>query len=380
MTLTEAILLLRNSDLADLAGPRLQELHDTLDSHPSILDFEGCTDAIERVAAEQRRRHPGNPAETRDHPQPDTTRRRRLATFAPLAAAAVAALLLGAWLLKPRADNLAPPPTPAAAPAAQPAISESSQPPTEQPPDAPAADLAVAPVETAAEPTPDPETAAAPPAVEAFPDMEVSGAGANLTADPDGGFRLSAINGPDLVKLSGKASRLVLNDINGEPVVDLRDLATPQVEFSGLINGSPQITVASNAGAVAFRQAINGSPRLSINCPNGTVEFREAVGGSTHLTIEAPHGRVHFHSPVHAGAHLTITAREVDFSAGLDGGATADLTLTSGGSLDYGRLKGSSSLSHRKADPADPPPAIHGDPSGTGRLTEHPLRLGGKPE
>ena len=183
--------------------------------------------------------------------------------------------------------------------------------------------------------------------LEPFPKIETDGAGITLIRDPAGGFRLSAINGPETVKISGKASRIVVDDINGKPVVDLSDLVTPQVEFAGIINGSPRITMACDSGSVEFRQSINGSPRITINCPGGSVGFIDAVGGSTHLTIDAAQGNVRFHAPVNGGPKVTLTARHVEFSAGLDGGASADLTLTSGGTLAYGRLSGGSSLTHR---------------------------------
>jgi hypothetical protein len=208
--------------------------------------------------------------------------------------------------------------------------------------------------------------------LEPFPKIETDGAGATLTRDPDGGFRLSAINGPDIVKISGKASRIVIDDINGEPVVDLSGLVTPQVEFTGTINGGPLITVACDSGSVEFRQSINGSPRITINCPGGSVGFMEAVGGSTELTINAARGNVRFHTPVNGGSKVKLTARQVEFSAGIDGGATVDLTLTSGGSLAYGRLNGGGSITFRKAGADDPGLAVHGDPSGSGHLIEAP--------
>ena len=208
--------------------------------------------------------------------------------------------------------------------------------------------------------------------LEPFPELEVTGAGTTLTRHPDGGFRLSAINGPDTVKISGKASRIVVDDINGEPVVDLSDLVTPQVEFAGTINGSPRISVTCDSGSVEFRQSINGSPRITINCPAGSVGFIEAVGGGAHLTINAAHGNVRFHAPVNGGPKVILIARQVEFSAGLDGGASVDLTLNSGGSLGYSRLDGGSSLTLRKSRADDPHPTVHGDPSGSGRLIEAP--------
>ena len=208
--------------------------------------------------------------------------------------------------------------------------------------------------------------------LEPFPKIETDGAGITLIRDPAGGFRLSAINGPETVKISGKASRIVVDDINGKPVVDLSGLVTPQVEFAGTINGSPRITVACDSGSVEFRQSINGSPRITINCPGGSVGFIEVVGGSSHLTINAAHGNVRFHTPVNGGSKVTLTAQKVEFGAGLDGGATVDLTLTSGGSLAYGRLNGGGSITFRKARANDPGPTVHGDPSGTGRLIEAP--------
>lgn len=205
---------------------------------------------------------------------------------------------------------------------------------------------------------------------EPFPEIETDGA--TLTRDPDGGFRLSAINGQDAVKISGKASRIVVDDINGEPVVDLSDLVTPQIEFAGTINGSPRITVTCDSGSVEFRQSINGSPRITINCLGGRVGFIEAVGGSTHLSIDAMHGNVRFHAPVSGESKVKLTARQVAFGVGLDGGATADLTFSFGGSLAYGRLDGGSSITYRKAGAGDPAPTIHGDPSGSGRLIAAP--------
>jgi hypothetical protein len=88
---------------------------------------------------------------------------------------------------------------------------------------------------------------------EPFPEIEVAGAGATLTRDPAGGFRLSAINGRDAVKISGKASRMVVDDINGEAVVDL----------AGNINGSQGIISDGNAFDRAEGAALHGFEEFS---------------------------------------------------------------------------------------------------------------------
>jgi hypothetical protein len=363
MTITEAIHLLRNSDLAKLDEQKLQELHATLESHPSILGFDGCTDALDLLAAErQRRSRVGTPADSEPADADGTSRQRGRRHLAPLVAVAIVALggmFLVAWLRGTRNGEPAPslvaasspetpvqPGTPNPAPPAPPSA--------EKPPPEPTPELTTASrADSPATPEPDPQaiSAADPLEAEAFPELEVTGAGANLTRDPVGGFLLSAINGPDLVKPVGTASRLALGDINGEPTIDLCQLTTKHLEFHG---------------------TINGSPRISLKAPAGTVVFHRNVGGSAHLHIVAPDGAVTFHAPVNGGARLTISARSVEFAAGLDGGAAADLTLTPGGTLSFTRLNGGSSLTHRKSHPDDPPTVITGDPSGNGRLIEAP--------
>jgi hypothetical protein len=356
LSMVDGIRLIRFGDLGAMPRHQLLELQSLLEQCPSIAGFEGCQDAAQRVQAEiDARLHPAQP-----HGPPDPPPQRRPLPLVRIAfvGSAMAAL---AWFLLSRSGPESPaatskfpavaaePAPPSESTAAPPAAHAEPQPAPPVPADPAAHSAPPEPAAAADQPPPPP----APPAGEAPPEMLVTGEGANLLPDPDGGFRLTNLNGSSTLQLTGKASRLVIGDINGEVALDLAELDTRRIEFHGTINGNPRILLRS---------------------PAGRVEFLHGVGGSATLTIDAPDGEVVFHSgdrgtaPINGGATVAITARSVTLAAGLDGGAKADVTLTAGGSLHHGRLAGGSQLRYRKACPDDPRPAVDGPTDGPGRL------------
>jgi hypothetical protein len=180
------------------------------------------------------------------------------------------------------------------------------------------------------------------------------------------------------VKLTGTTSRLVIGNLDGEAALDLSGLRADHLEFRGTINGNAQITLNAPASRVEFFNSVNGNPTITINAPAGLVEFHRIVEGSATIAVEAPEGRVHFRTGdsggalVTGGAQMRIVAKLVNFGAGLDGGAQAEVILSPGGELHHGRLAGGSALSCRKADPSDPDPVVTGDNGGSGRLIALP--------
>jgi hypothetical protein len=349
LSIPQAIGLLRSADLTALDQSKLEALRVSVTERPSIIEFDGCEDGLFRIDAElERRRIPAGATD------PSGLRRSRpIGLVTALGLVAIAAVV---WIalretapqdVSPLVARQSPAPpadvieSPAGPPVRMPVPSDAASSTAAEP-------VPVLDVDAVAEVAEDRPPLPEPPA-EAQPKLAVTGAGARLDADPAGGFRLSEINGTDFIGVSGPVSRLVLADINGEPTLELLDLSADQFEFRG---------------------SINGNPRVSLRAPGAEVEFHREVGGSTVLEIDAPGGTVTFHAPVAGGVRLEIVARSVIFKAGLDGGAAADVTLTSGGSLHYTRLNGGSSLTHRRTDGDQPASAITGDTSGSGSLIE----------
>ena len=377
--MTEAIRLLRTNNLGTLPQEQVRRLLLTLEQHPSIVEFEGCGDAVVKLQAAQQPATaaapvpvPLAPDASNAAPRPGGSHGRKIFVTASLGVAVLLAVtLLLVWQFAPHNGN--PKATVAVStalePSAQPVPGSESK--TSEPKDTPLFEAKTAETKPSApKPTTDvpkiaakgeatdkapsqkvvPATTAAAetPALaggEEPPDMEVTGAGSTLLRDDKGGFRLTRIDGLSMVKLIGKASRVAIEEVNGLAIIHLGALVTPHIEFLNSINGNPQ---------------------LVLNSPDGLVEFNGKVCGSATLTINAPNGRVIFHADdkgqakVQGGAIIHIIAKSVDLAAGLDEGAKVHVTLTRGGSLHHGRLDGGSNLTYRKEKPDDPQPVVEG--------------------
>jgi len=355
LSIAETIRMARLGDLSGLSAPQRDQLRQALQQHPSVLGFNGCEDALLRLDAVDQQPVNFPEAAGTDAAQP------RRSWIPALAAVAGFSIFAGFWWQRAgpnmpaaatgeAAETTRTEPAlalwkPEGSPLEIPRLSDENQ---ERAPEAAAGPVASEAVAEIAAQDDDKPPAGNEPVI-----MRVTGAGADLVREPDGGFRLSSLNGSTTIQLSGRVTRLLIGDINGEVVLDLSDLQADELDFAGSINGNPRITAST---------------------PGGRTEFRRDVGGSAEIVINAPGGEVVFHSgadgraPVSGGVILKVVAQSVDLAAGVAGGARISLNLTGPGKLRHGRLDQGSRVTYRKMRPQDPEPDVAGDSSGPGRL------------
>jgi hypothetical protein len=173
--------------------------------------------------------------------------------------------------------------------------------------------------------------------------IEVRGGEAALVSEGNGVWRVTDLNGPVRVTLSGKAKRIAFGEINGEVEVGTRELDVEAIEMRGPINGSGEIQLESAGAAVEFRGDVGGSVKLSVDAGEGRVSFLDD-GVSVARVI--------------GGAQVRIRARRVDFAAGMDGGSRADVMLVSGGSVGWSVIGGGAALRWRRERDGDPDPEV----------------------
>lgn len=296
LSMVSAIARLKAGNLNTLSHKDLAALREAVVAHSTIMEFPGCEDALGRLAAEESVRKLPPPAT--DAAPPVARGGKRLRTAAGIAA--LVALLAGigffaSWSRRhpdqPIAANSGTPPAArvveiSQSPETEPVVEQTTPEPEETENPAPPAAPETAMPTLAAAPEP-----AAPVGVQR-PTIVVSGAGARLLDDPDGGFLLTPVNGADTVKLTGAAPRLVVSELNGECTLDLEDLQCPLIEFRGDINGVVKILVKSAGADVAFRGSIDGNPHVSMAVPGGKVRFFKEVHGSATLSLDVAGGEV----------------------------------------------------------------------------------------
>lgn len=355
LSIAETIRMVRLGDLSGLSAPQRDQLRQALQQYPSVLSFDGCEDALQRLDAFDQQ-----PVAFSEAAGPDAAQSRRSRIPALAAVAGISLIFVGFWWQRARPDK----PAAANGEAAETTGMESAlalREPKGSPPQAPrlstedqggALDGAAGPVALEAAADVPPQDDDKPPA-EDEPIMRVTGAGADLVREADGGFRLSSLNGSTTIQLSGKVTRLQIGDINGEVVLDLSKLQADELDFVGSINGNPRITVGMPGGRTGFRRDVGGSAEIIINAPGGEVVFHSAADGR---------------APVSGGVVLKVVAQSVDLAAGVAGGARVSLSLTGPGRLRHGRLDEGSLVTYRKMQAEDPEPDVAGDSSGPGRL------------
>ncbi len=160
--------------------------------------------------------------------------------------------------------------------------------------------------------------------------------------DPAGQYTLPWVRGGRVVKLAGKIGTLNVTGADGLATVDASNLEAKRIFVTGPINGNSMV---------------------ALNAPNGLVDLKKQVDGNSTLRIEAPDGKVVFDkgTNINGNSHVTITAREVGLPGYLDGRETlVEVTLTGGGELRYGDLKGYSRIHYKKAAAGDPDPVVEG--------------------
>ncbi len=379
LSMVSAIARLKSGNLDTLSPADLVALREAVETHPSITEFGGCEDALERLDALERERATHAPEKDSGSAVSSGGNWTRLAA----GVAALVALLMGivsfaSWS-RHYVDRMfaANPDIPTSAPAVR--ISEPPVEETVNEPEKPEAKSLAVEAKTPTSPVA-PESTPAPVQEPVLakdsqrPTLVVSGAGARLVDEPDGGFLLTSVNGSDLVRLTGKVSRLVLSDLNGRCTLDLGELESPLIEFRGDVNGLAKIIVKSAGADISFRGTINGNPHISITAPGGKVRFSKLVQGSATLVLDVPGGEVVFagnekeKAELGGGVNVQVNAGKVEFSGGMEAGAHAKVTLDGAAILRFSRLDGGSSIRYRKADDTDTEPTVEGDLSGTGKL------------
>lgn len=384
----QAIAMIRQGNIDTMPRAQRIALRDVLEQNPAILVLNGCDDALRRLEATDPR---ATSEESADGATRSPLPKRSPAGWIPVALVLTVIAAVGAYLYLGRNEPLTitstkssspTPPAPSATNEPEPselgrvspiAEEETTPPPAPGLPDEPAEPL---PLPDPGQAPPNPVALENPPsAQDPPPEIElVGGKNVRLVPGKRGGYRLTGMNGQTKVKLRGKTSRLSIDAVVGQASVDLSELEVHHTEFSQNISGNSRITLQETGGVVVFLGPIAGGTKIDVDAPGGRVEFRGPVAGRAKITIKASEGRVHFHqiarkgAVVGGGAQVQITARTVNFAAGLHNRAEATVILDKNGTLHHGLLNGSSKLTYRKANPADPDPKVEGNTSGRGKL------------
>lgn len=391
LSTAQAIALIREGKIETMPSSQRSELRELLKQNPAILVLKGCQDALQRLDGLE----PGRvSSESSSAPEPVSPQRSSVSWIAwaftlTLLAAAGAYLFLPQNSPKSLAfSNSSATEFPSRQEQApDPKVAESTAPPEpvalaeENTPLPPKPEVPINPLEAeppkVVEAEPKKAEAALPPAIGPQPEVELVGEHAKLIPDPRGGFRLTGMNGRTKVKLRGKTSRLTVEGVFSNASIDLSALEVHHIEFSKNVTGNSNLSVkASRRGVVEFRGTVSSGSKIKIEAPEGKVEFRGPITGRTRITIDAPGGGVHFHQIARKGANISgntnlrITAKSVNFAAGLNSRARAEVTLSKGGTLRHGRLNGNSRISYRKANADDPDLTVEGDTSGRGQVVQ----------
>ncbi len=160
--------------------------------------------------------------------------------------------------------------------------------------------------------------------------------------DPAGQYTVPWVRGGTVVKITGKIGTLNVTGADGLATLDASELEAKRIFVTG---------------------PINGNSTVALSAPSGLVDLKKQVDGNSTLRIEAPGGKVVFDkgTNINGNSHVTITARQVGLPGYLDGPETSvDVTLTGGGQLTYGDLKGASRIHYKKAAAGDPDPVVEG--------------------
>ena len=159
--------------------------------------------------------------------------------------------------------------------------------------------------------------------------------------EPDGIYRVPSLDTGESRELQGRIKRLEIEMVNGDALLDAAEL---------------------QANEVVFLRGVNGQAQARVFAPDGTVELQGDINGEAVVDIYAPGGRVVLGAEgdtcVNGSGRITITAAAVDIRGRVDGSPQLDVTLTHGGKLKFAELSGSARLTYRRANPADPEPAI----------------------
>jgi len=267
------------------------------------------------------------------------------------AAVVLSGVAAGGYLLIPRNGSPAATPAPAPEVAAVTPAPPLVDPPLPAPqPGPPAVAPAPRPAERAAPPAPKPEPPVAPnpdpvpppqpvvpppvvPVVAPAPKPVRPQPGPVVRIDPkeERQRKLDSPNGvaaiPDMTRddrltLTGRVRILRVGSVGGKAVLDASGLEAEEIIITGDV---------SNTAVV------------KLNAPNGKVTIGGHVVGSANLTVNAPGGEVVVAASsgkLDGSSETTVTTKRLDVQGPMAGEAKVVVTLTEGGSAQFGKMEG----------------------------------------
>ena len=156
---------------------------------------------------------------------------------------------------------------------------------------------------------------------------------------PDDTAALPDLNSGDRVTLTGKVRVLRLGSVHGKGALDASGLVAEEVIITGDLNSEALVLLNAPNGKVTVGGYVNGNAKITVVAPGGEV-------------VVAKTGRVT------GGATMTVTAKRLEVSCPLSGGAKVNVTLTASGSLKLTRSEEGATVTYKKAAPTDPAPTI----------------------
>lgn len=93
------------------------------------------------------------------------------------------------------------------------------------------------------------------------------------------------VNGQSRVKLTGSASGVVIELVDGQSLLDLSTFVTPEVVTIGKIDGQSHVFLGSN-GEIVFNDKIDGQS-LVIARASGRIEFNEKIDGGSRVVYSS---------------------------------------------------------------------------------------------
>jgi hypothetical protein len=163
--------------------------------------------------------------------------------------------------------------------------------------------------------------------------------------NPNGEFRVQSLNRDQKLKLVGRVKTLKVGLIDQHSILDARQLEAKEIIFLDRIDSGSTVLLRAPNGRVLFKARVDGRSQVEVDAPNGSVLFAEPT---------TPRGPG---SKIDGGSQVKITARTVTLRGVINGaGTVVDVTINSGGQLQFLEMDGQTALRYHKANPREPVP------------------------
>ena len=147
---------------------------------------------------------------------------------------------------------------------------------------------------------------------------------------------IEALAGQAKVKVTGRLKFLNVESLNGEAILDIRELEVQEITV-GPVNGASTLIIATYKTEIYLRGPVKGGAKVYIESPHGNV----TIGSVGEISVDG-------------GTELNIYTKTLALKGTAAGGARINATMAKGGSISFEKLDGGANLIYRKVYSKDP--------------------------